>query len=319
MSPSISEAERFVRGKRVLVTGSAGFVGSHLVARLVELGANVLGYDVNPTAGAPYIEADIRDGEAVTLATQGRSLVFHLAAFTGVDRTDPRPRDVMDINLTGTANALAAARNAGAERFVFASSSEVYGEANAVPTAERDQAIPVSMYGVSKLAGEEYCRAYLDQDGLPTVAVRLFNCYGPRQSDQYVLPRFVDLALRDQPPVIFGSGEQTRSFVHVSDVVNGFLLAVAETPAAFDVFNIGNSSEITMTALAKLVIHLSGRNLVPEHVPFGVGIRPLAREIRRRCPDISHAHEVLGYEPTVLIEDGVRDYVEWCRQQLANR
>ncbi|MFQ6049053.1 MAG: NAD-dependent epimerase/dehydratase family protein, partial [Phycisphaerae bacterium] len=229
-----------------LVTGGAGFIGSHLVDRLVERGHQVrvldnfeTGKRENLAASAgkiELIEGDIRDQPTLRRAMREVSVVFHLAALGSVPRSIADPLTTDAVNVGGTLKLLVAAREAKVKRFVFSSSSSVYGETSVMPQHERLPCRPISPYGVSKLAGEQYCRAFHHSYGLATISLRYFNVFGPRQdpTSQYaaVIPRFISRLLRNEPPIIFDDGQQSRCFTYVDNVVEANLLAAAAPQVA---------------------------------------------------------------------------------------
>lgn len=312
----------FYGGKKVLVTGGCGFIGRYIVSRLLEFDAEVTVFDFNsadsPVRNDPrvsIIQEDVRNFEELRRATRGQSHVFHLAAALGVEKIVDIPLQVLDVNLGGTINALRAAAENGVERFLYTSSSEVYGQPRKVPIAENDLAAPVSIYGVSKLAGESYCTAFRKEYGLKSTVVRLFNIYGPGQTEKFVMPKFISRIMQKSPPIIYGNGLQSRSYTFITDAIDGILLAGASDDAVGEIFNIGNDEEISINELAEYIIHISGNNLKPIHKPFGNGIRVENREVLRRQPDISKAKSMLGFGVRVPWREGVRRFREWYLQE----
>ena len=302
------------KDRRILVTGGTGFLGKHLVSRLAELGANVTAFDIQPSppnSRIKFIQGDIRSPEDIFRATKGQELVFHLAGLLGVEKIVDIPLEVLDVNLGGTINALKAAVENGVERFVFTSSSEIYGQPRRIPISETDFAAPISTYGVSKLAAESYCSAYARHHGFKYTIVRLFNVYGPEQTEKFVMPIFISRITKGLPPIIYGHGSQSRSYTFITDAIEGILRAGASKSGENEVFNIGNDEEIRITELAEFIIGISGNNLKPTYRPFGDGVRVEKREILRRQPDISKAAMLLGFKPKVSWREGVRRFREW--------
>jgi UDP-N-acetylglucosamine/UDP-N-acetyl-alpha-D-glucosaminouronate 4-epimerase len=315
-------------GERCLVTGGAGFIGSNLVRALLERGFAVRVLD-NLSTGSPSNIADLLDdvefleGSVAHLATvsracEGVSRVFHEAAIPSVARSVAAPLASHESNATGTLNVLIAAQQAGVDRVVYASSSSVYGDAESFPVRESFRTMPISPYAVSKLAGEQYLAAFHASFGLPTVALRYFNVFGPRQDpgSEYaaVVPRFATAALAGAPVTIYGDGEQSRDFTFVADVVQANLLAAEAPEEAFGrAFNVAYDQRHSVNELLREI-----RALVPdvsqpepEHAPARAG------EIRDSQADVSAAREVLGYSPEFTFLEGLRQTVEWFRTETA--
>ena len=311
-----------------LVTGAAGFIGSHLVAELLENGSHVRGLD-NCSSGSQtnlqavsshdrftFIEGDIRDESTVQRAMSGVERVFHLAAATSVPGSFERPRKTTDINCTGTATLLETAGSEDIERFIFASSAAVYGSDVPVPVAETASLNPESPYALSKRYGESLTRQVGDSAGFETVSLRFFNVYGPGQdpSGAYaaVIPAFISRVRSGKPPVIYGDGEQTRDFVAVSDVVSA-LIRAGERPVSASVINIGGGRRVTINELAETLIEIVGRESSTGESESASGVENLepvyesAREgdIRHSQADIARARELLGYDPQVSLREGL--------------
>lgn len=304
----------------VLVTGGAGFIGSHLVEALVARGAAVRVLDdfssgrrENLAAVAGQIEileGDVRDEKMLSRALEGIRIVFHLAARPSVWRSVQDPLSTHDINLTGTVKLLWYAREAGVQRFVFSSSSAVYGETPTLPKHEGLAPAPLSPYAVSKLAAENYAVVWNRLYGLKTFALRYFNVYGPRQdpSSPYaaVIPRFLAALRQGQPPTIYGDGEQSRDFTFVSDAVAANLCCLDAPPeAAGHVYNVARGERVTINELARLLACLWGSSVSPVHVD------PRPGDIRHSQADIARARRWLGWAPRVGLEEGLRRTVEW--------
>jgi nucleoside-diphosphate-sugar epimerase len=309
--------KRAFKNKEILITGGCGLIGSHLGRELNELGAKVTLFDSNirkPSSGIEIIKGDVGSYKDLEKATRGKEIVFHFAALLGIEKIGAIPFEVLEVNLGGTVNALKAVKKNKVEKFVFSSSSEVYGEPLRLPVSEKDRVAPISTYGVSKLAAEVYCEAYFKKYGLKVIRLRYFNVFGPGQTENFVIPIFISNIMRDKPPVIFGDGEQFRSYTYITDAIKGTLLAAASPKAAGEIFNIGNNIEIKVKDLAYYIIKLFGKNLEPEFRYFGEGIRLENREIQRRIPDISKAKLVLGYKPEVPFEEGLKKFVDWYKR-----
>ena len=306
-----------------LVTGGAGFIGSNLVHALLQAGHRVRVLDELSTgrivnledvvAEVELIHGDVRDLEAVTRAVAGARFVFHEAAIPSVARSVDDPIASNEVNVTGTLNVLIAARDANVERVVYASSAAVYGNADALPLHEGMPTRPASPYGASKLAGERYLEAFTRTWGLPTIALRYLNVFGPRQNpgSDYAaaIPRFISCTLVGEAPTVFGDGEQARDFVFVDDIVRANMLASAASEAAWGrAFNIGRGERRTVNELLAVI-----RSLIPGDHPDPVQAPPRPGEIRDSWSDITAAHEALGYRPLTGFEDGLRLTIDHLR------
>ncbi|MEO8292569.1 MAG: SDR family oxidoreductase [Actinomycetota bacterium] len=312
-------------GDLCLVTGGAGFIGSNLVRALVarELRVRVLddlstGRLVNLEGTMDHLEfvqGDVRDADGVRAATQGCTAVFHEAAIPSVARSVADPLATNDVNVNGTLHVLLAARDAGVQRVVFASSASVYGNASVLPAHEELPCRPISPYGVSKLAGERYLQAFWESYGLLTVALRYFNVFGmgqnPRAEYAAVVPRFIAAALEGRPATIFGDGEQARDFTFVEDVVQANLLAADSSPDAWgQAFNVACGRRHSVNELHAEVQAAAGGTGVPAvHEP------PRPGDVRESHAAIEMARRVLGYSPALDVADGVRRTVDWYRSQ----
>jgi len=303
-----------------LVTGGAGFIGSHLVAGLLDAGHEVRVLD-NFSTGAretlqpvadriELIEGDIRDEETLAEAMRGVGVAYHEAALARVQRSIDAPLQVHDVNCTGTVKVFLAARDAGVRRVVYASSSSVYGDAEKLPKEESDPCAPISPYGASKLSGEIYARAVSKVFGLETVGLRYFNVFGPWQNPAYgaAIPAFIERLLEGKELVIQGDGKQTRDFTYVSNVVSVNMLAAEADVEPGRAFNIAGGSRVSIIELAEM---LSGI--------FGVETKciytePRPGDIKHSAADISAAKRELGYRLDVDLERGLRRTVEWFKK-----
>jgi len=311
--------------RKALVTGGAGFIGSGIAHALLEQGTQVrildnlsTGNEANLADIADDIElirADIRDIEATTAAMIDIDVVFHEAALTSVPRSVANPIATHDVNASGTLNVLVAARDAGVERLVYASSSSVYGDAELLPVEESMPARPISPYGVSKLAGEHYVRAFHLAYGIATVSLRYFNVFGPRQdpASEYaaVVPRFIVAALEGRAATIYGDGGQARDFTYVGDVVAANLLAATAPETAWGrTFNIAyNDSHSVRELWEQVQAAVPAETVEPTNEPSRTG------DIRDSRADISAAKAVLGYRPASTFEEGVRMTAGWLTEQ----
>jgi nucleoside-diphosphate-sugar epimerase len=299
---------------RVLVTGGAGFIGANLVEELLAVGHEVKVLD-NISTGHRHnlsgvedevelIEGDLRSYERVHHAVRGCEVVFHQGALPSVPRSVQDPITTSEINVGGTLNVLLTARDEGVRRVVFASSSSIYGDAPGFPRTERQEPRPLAPYAVSKLAAEQYCRVFATVYGLETVSLRYFNVFGKRQdpASQYsaVIPRFIMAMREGRAPTIYGSGEQSRDFTHVDDVVAANLLAVQAPAATGGVFNIACGTHHSLNELVGSLNRLLDTDIEPIHVS------PRPGDIERSWADIGLAREALGYEPEVDFENGLR-------------
>jgi UDP-glucose 4-epimerase len=307
---------------RALVTGGAGFIGSHLVDALVERGDDVVVLDnlatgkaENLNREAKFIEGDVSQPDAVHEAMAGCEVVFHQAALGSVPRSVARPLDTDRANVHGTLAVLSAAREAGVQRVVAASSSSVYGGASQVPTPEHLELIPRSPYAVSKLTGEHYSRVAWELHGLETVCLRYFNVYGPRQrpDSEYaaVIPRFIDSLLNGLPPEVHGDGLQARDFTYVTDAVQANLrAAIAPAEAcAGKAYNVAHGIPHSLLDLLGILRDRLAVAIEPVHV----GSRP--GDVRLSHADVSAARRDLGYDPVVSFEDGLARTLDWFRSR----
>ena len=307
-----------------LVTGGGGFIGSTLVRALLKQGARVRVVDDFSTGSRSnldgvrdrieLIEGDLSDPAVCLGAIQGMDYVLHQAAIPSVARSVEDPISSNRANVTATLNLLVTAREAGVKRFVFASSSSVYGETEVLPKVETMPENPISPYALTKLAGEKYGVMFHRLYGLPTVGLRYFNIFGPRQNPDSpysaVISRFIAAALNGKRPTVYGDGEQSRDFTYVDNVVQANLLACTAEGAAGRVFNIGTGERHSLNQLLRLLSAVVGRELNPEHTS------PRKGDVRHSLADIERARRILGYEPRVRLEEGLRRTLEWYRSNL---
>lgn len=306
---------------RYLVTGGAGFIGSNIVEELLKRGQQVRVFDNLATGkkenlaafskDIEFIEADLRDEEAIRNATKGCDYVLHQGALGSVPRSINDPVTTNEVNIRGTLNALMAARDAGVKRFVAASSSSVYGNTPTLPKIESMTMLPRSPYAVSKLATEKYCQAFHACYGLETIALRYFNIFGPRQdpNSQYaaVIPLFITWAMADKKPIVHGDGLQSRDFTFVENAVSANLLA-CEAPAekvAGEFFNVARGARYSLMDILKGIGESLGKKIEPNHEPTRAG------DVRDSLADISKIQDAMGYKVLVPMEEGLRRTVEY--------
>ncbi|MFH1326440.1 MAG: NAD-dependent epimerase/dehydratase family protein [Candidatus Falkowbacteria bacterium] len=307
---------------KVLITGGAGFIGSAIAKNLSERGFAIKSFDINKPKErfGEYINSTIMYPDELYQSIKGCDYVIHLAAMLGVKRTEQSRMACLNINIQGTKNVIDACVRAGVKKILFSSSSEVYGEPYKTPICEDDPVSPKSIYAITKLAGEEYLKAYQREHGLDYSIIRFFNVYGAGQVEEFVMSRFVRAVTKDQAPTVYGEGNQVRSFCHVSDAAQGVYLALVSDKSNAEVFNIGNDqAAITMKDLAHKVIALSGKNIEPCFVPMEQSDRTSKREIIKRMPDISKAKALLNYNPTITLDEGITDIIEkWKNEKMRN-
>ncbi|REK17232.1 MAG: SDR family NAD(P)-dependent oxidoreductase [Planctomycetota bacterium] len=306
-----------------LVTGGAGFIGSHIAEALVARGDRVRVLD-NLSTGkrenlahlegkVDFVEGDITSADDTAAAVEGVDCVFHEAALASVPRSMERPLDTHAACVTGTLLVLDAARKAGVRRLVYAASSSAYGDQPTSSKRETDLPVPISPYGAAKLAGENYCRAFAAAYGFETVCIRYFNVFGPRQDphSQYsaVIPKFITAMLGGKRPIVFGDGLQSRDFTYIENVVHGNLLAADAEAAQCSgrVFNVAGGRNTTLLELLSVLNRELGTNIQPEHQP------PRPGDVRESLADITQARECLAYEPQVDFEEGIRRSIDYYR------
>ncbi len=305
---------------KCLVTGGSGFIGSNLVAFLLQKGHKVTvvdnlstGYKQNiATLDVDFVEGDIRDGDLIKHLVPGKEAIFHLGASVGNARSIKDPFKDAEVNIIGTLNLLEAAQKNEVSSFVFSSSAGIFGELKTLPIKENHPVEPDSPYGASKLGAEKLCLAYNKLYGLKVVCLRYFNVYGVNQRyDAYgnVIPIFAYRMINHQPVTIFGDGEQTRDFVHVQDVVQANYKA-SITAGVTGAFNIASGRAITINHLVELM------GTVSQLAPKVIYESPRKGDVRHSRADISAAGESFGYQPEVDLETGLREYMSWARDAL---
>jgi UDP-glucose 4-epimerase len=312
--------------RTVLVTGGAGFIGSHLVEALVQRGERVRVLD-NLVSGdrrnlaavedrIEFLAGDLADARTVARAVEGVDCVFHQAALASVQLSLERPLESHAACATGTLQLLDAARRAGVRRVVYAGSASAYGDDPALAKRETDLPRPISPYAAAKLAGEYYCHAFTAAFGLETVCLRYFNVFGPRQDPRSpysgVIALFTHALVAGRRPTIYGDGLQSRDFVYVDNVVQANLLAADAEKVSGRTFNIGTGRSITLLELLRVLGELLDSRIEPQFAP------PRPGDIRESLADIHQARDYLGYEPTVSFEEGLRRCVDYYRHALAS-
>jgi nucleoside-diphosphate-sugar epimerase len=304
-----------------LVTGGAGFIGSHIVEELVQQGERVRVID-NLSTGKrenlahlmdkiEFLKEDLRDPAAAAQAAQGTDFILHQAAISSVPRSVEDPMNSMENNLNGTLHLLMAARDAGAKRLVYASSCAVYGDSPVLPKREELPTTPLSPYAASKLAGEYYCQVFRRVYGLEAVCLRYFNVFGPRQDPlspyAAVIPKFITLALAGKPLVVYGDGEQSRDFSFVSDVVDANLLACRATGIAGEQINVGSGKQTSLNQLVQALKEIIDAGLKVDYT------KPAPGDIRHSVASIEKAQRLMGFEPTILFREGLHRTVSWFK------
>jgi dTDP-glucose 4,6-dehydratase len=313
---------------KILVTGAGGFIGSHLVERLVAEGASVrafVRYNSRAEIGllrlaAPetiarleLIGGDLRDADAVRKAVEGCQLVFHLGALISIPYSYLHPREVAETNLMGTLNVLAACRELGVDRLLHTSTSEVYGTAQRTPIDEAHPLQGQSPYSASKIGADKLAESFHHAYGLPVVTVRPFNTYGPRQSARAVIPTIITQALAKRT-IYLGSLDTTRDFTFVDDTVNGFLCAARTEGIEGKTFNLGTGTEIKIGDLAQKIIEKVGTQVEIEI--DRERIRPQGSEVLQLLSDNSQARQTLGWRPEIELDEGLELTIAWLRQHL---
>lgn len=317
-------------GKHVLVTGAGGFIGSHLVESLINLGANVRAFvrynsradtgflsqlDKSVLQNIEVISGDLRDAHAIDKAVKSEDIVFHLGALISIPYSYVHPREVVETNVLGTFNILQACLDHSIERVIHTSTSEVYGTAQYVPINEQHPLQGQSPYSASKIGADKLAESFYCAYSLPVTTVRPFNTYGPRQSARAVIPTIITQALtRDE--IKLGSLDTRRDFTFVSDTVNGFIMAAQSDNAVGQTLNLGTGSEVTILNLVNTILSIIGRpiqiNLDSER------IRPGKSEVMRLLSDNQYARELVGWKPEVSLEEGLGKTVQWIHQNLQN-
>lgn len=336
---------------RTLITGGAGFIGSHIVERLLKDGHKVIvldnlcsgklenlsfvsselvewGKEIGNLGSAKwssgnftFVYGDIRDYSVCVEVCSNIDVIFHQAALRSVPKSMAYPYEYNEVNINGTLNLLKAAQKCGVKRFIFASSSSIYGETDKFPENEKDYPKLISPYALTKLAGEYYCRIFTENFGLETICLRYFNVYGERQSldDEYavVIPKFINCMLKDENPPIHGDGKQSRDFTYVENVVEANLLSSEVSFSKIralenNVFNIANGSSYSILELVEYLNQIMGKSIEPIFTP------PRPGDVFKTLADISKARDVLGYKPKVDFKEGLKRTVDWFQKSFTS-
>ncbi len=307
-----------IKGKKILITGGAGFIGSNLAEELCNNNTVIIMDNLSTgkkrnieRLNVKFIKGSITDLNLLREICKKIDYVFHLAALPGVQRSIENPKLVHETNVTGTLNVLIAAKNSNIKKLVFSSSASVYGDTTIIPTTESVTPNPLSPYAITKLLGEHYCKVFYDLHNIPTVCVRYFNVYGPKQSpdDEYsaVIPKFISRVLQNKSPIIHGDGIQTRDFTYVKDVVDGTIMAAESEKTNGEVINIASGKRISIKELAEKIVSLVGNDVENLYV------EPKKGDIKHSEADISKARILLGYRPTFTIEEGLLKVINYLK------
>ena len=312
------------KSKRVLVTGAGGFIGSHLVERLVEMGANTSAFvQYNSTGSWGWLDqspvkdevnvvlGDIRDQDSTQRAVEGVDIIFHLAALIAIPYSYHAPLSYVRTNVEGTLNVLQSAIRNNVGLVVHTSTSEVYGTARSIPINESHPLQGQSPYSATKIGADKIAESFNLSFGLPVVTVRPFNTYGPRQSARAVIPTIVTQALANEP-IRLGNISPTRDLNYVADTVEGFIKAAGSSKAVGEVINLGTGREISIGELARTILRMLGTDL--QVITESERVRPEGSEVERLCADANKARELLGWEPQHTLEEGLARTIEWIRE-----
>lgn len=314
---------------KVLITGGAGFIGSNLAARLLSEGHRVAIIDCLDDYYSPVLkrenlaeiakqgsfsfhELDIRDADAVaeTVRQEAPGAIVHLAARVGVRPSIEQPLLYESVNVQGTISMLEAARRAGTGKFVLASSSSVYGSANRVPFSEADTVnLPMSPYAATKLAAEKMCIVYAHLYAMSITCLRFFTVYGPRQRPDLAIRKFAELIEAGKPVPFYGAGDSSRDYTYAGDIVSGIIAAIGYRAESFSVFNLGNSTPVTLAEMVRTIEQALGKKAILERLPAQKGDMPVT------FADITRAREALGYAPSTPFGEGVFRFVDWLRKR----
>ena len=297
---------------KIIITGGSGFIGSYLAMQLKQE-HDVTIFDVKKNVSdIDFIEGDVTNLDSVKNSITDCDLVIHLAASLGVVNVERDPVQTLDINLGGTKNVLEACRTNNIKKIIFSSSSEIYGEPTKIPIGENDKPIPITTYGISKLASEEYIKSYSKSYGIQYTIFRLFNVYGAIQDTQWVLPEFVDKAISNKQISVHSDGSQVRAFCYVSDVADAFQSVLEK--ANGEIINVGNDSNpISIKELAEKIVSLTNSQSKIEFVPFEESNRNRT-EILKRIPDINKAKKILNYSPKITLDEGIKKVVKYRKE-----
>lgn len=311
----------------VLVTGGSGFLGSHLIEKLVALGFNIKVLDNNWRGSKrnlegvkneiEFIEADVRNYEAVKQATKDVDIIFHLASIQGTKKFYLHPELVIDVGILGNINVAKATVENNVKRVLFTSSSEIYGDPNVFPTSEThpatipDTTNPRYAYALQKLVGESIFLNYARKFSFDVSIVRIHNAYGPRMGWDHVMPEFIKRLILNENFTVQGTGNETRSFCFVDDIIDGIILAATKDEGKNEIFNIGNpEEEMSINQLIEHLKNVTNKDIAPVYIE-----RPEGSTLRRK-PDITKARKMLGFTPKVIVEEGLRKTFEWYENEI---
>ncbi len=312
--------------KKVLVTGAGGFIGSHLIERLLDLGADVKGFvrynsrndwgllEIIPPQkldSLQIVSGDLQDFDAVFSAVRDVDVIFHLGSLISIPYSYIRPRDTIENNILSTLNILTAARDLGVEKVVHTSSSEVYGTALYVPIDEKHPLQGQSPYSASKIGADKIVESFYCSFDLPVATIRPFNTYGPRQSARAIIPTIITQAI-EQEKIKLGSLFPTRDYTFVKDTVNGFIRTAESKSSIGEVINIGSNFEISMGDLAQRISSLLNKDIMI--MQDSSRVRPLKSEVKRLWCDNAKAKRLLGWEPQVSLDEGLKETIEWVSE-----
>jgi len=314
---------------KILVTGGAGFIGSHLVDILLSMNNHVIVYDnldeyysgkiqnILHNLKKPYftlVKADILDFEKLLRSMTDLDVVFHLAAQPGVRFSMENPEKTTKVDVFGTLNVLKAAKEVGIKKVVFASSSSVYGQPKYMPVNEKHPTEPISIYGASKLAAEKYCQIFNDQLDLPVMILRYHTVYGPRQRPDMAIHKWTKAIFENKPITIYGDGTQSRDFTFISDIIDGTMRAAEVDDIGDEIFNLGGGSKVSVNDVVKLLIETSEvENVQIVYEPPKLG------DVSDTHADIAKARKIIGFDPKVQLKDGLKCFVEWYRKYKLGR
>jgi len=314
---------------RVLVTGGAGFIGSHLAEKLMEMKNKVIVYDnfdkyyVKKEGNIKHlirnplftlVKADVLDYEKLRNVTKGVDIVFHLAAQPGVRFSFEDPMKTSNVNIIGTLNVLKAAKDANVKKVIFASSSSVYGRPRYLPVDEDHPTEPISIYGASKLAAEKYCQIFNDQLNLPVIILRYHTVYGPRQRPDMAIHKWANAIFENKPITIYGDGTQSRDFTFISDIIEGTIRAAEVDDIGGEIFNLGGGNKISVNDVVKMLIETSEvDNVQIVYEPPKLG------DVSDTHADIAKARKIIGFDPKMQLKDGLKCFVEWYRKYKLGR
>ncbi len=307
---------------KVLVTGGAGFIGSHLVDTLLNLGNKVIVYDnfdkcysgkkenIQHNIKNPrftLVKADILDLKTLVKYTKSVDMVFHLAALPGVRFSADNPINTTTVNILGTLNVLRAAKKARIKKLLFASSSSVYGQPNYMPTDENHLTNPISIYGASKLCAEKYCKIFHEQMKIPLIILRFYTVFGPRQRPDMAIHKWTRAIFKNEPIRIYGDGNQTRDFTYIDDVIDGTIRAAETDGIDGETFNLGGGSRININKVINMLIKLSSIDARIIHESPKLG------DVQDTHADINKARRVLGFKPKIQIMNGLKKFIRWYK------